>query len=45
MYKVLGLGRESTSSEIIKAYYYLARKYHPDKNKDPNANEIFGKIS
>lgn len=23
----------------------LAKKYHPDRNKDPNANEIFNKIS
>lgn len=32
-YKVLGLKKEATSSEIKKAFRKLARKYHPDVNK------------
>jgi curved DNA-binding protein len=31
-YKVLGVPRTATESEIRKAYRTLARKYHPDKN-------------
>jgi curved DNA-binding protein CbpA len=41
-YKVLGVSRGATEQEIKQSYYHLARRYHPDKNKDnPNAHERF----
>ena len=36
-YKILGLNKNATQSEIKKAYRKLARKYHPDVN--PNNDE------
>jgi molecular chaperone DnaJ len=40
-YNTLGIGKSAGSSEIKKAYYALAKKYHPDTNKDPSAKEKF----
>ncbi|KAI7870286.1 uncharacterized protein EV154DRAFT_581245 [Mucor mucedo] len=41
-YKTLGVTENATSSEIRKAYYKLAKNYHPDKNS--NGTEKFKKI-
>ncbi len=44
-YKTLGVDRKASQDEIKKAYRKLARKYHPDTNKDPGAEERFKEVS
>lgn len=38
---MLGIGKNASASEIKKAYYSLAKKYHPDTNKDAKAKDRF----
>jgi len=44
-YKVLGIERSATPEEISKAYRRLARKCHPDVNKEAGAEEQFKRIN
>lgn len=43
-YEVLGVTKESTDTEIKKAYKKLALQLHPDKNKAPGSAEAFKAI-
>ncbi|KAK4757339.1 hypothetical protein SAY87_018640 [Trapa incisa] len=43
-YEVLGLCRGATAADIKRAYRLLARKYHPDVNKDSRSGEVFKSI-
>ena len=44
-YKSLGVKKGASKEEISKAYKKLARKYHPDVNKESDAEDKFKKIS
>jgi hypothetical protein len=43
-YALLGVSPKANSSEIKSAYRQLARRYHPDVNRDPAAGEMFAQI-
>lgn len=46
LYATLGVNKNATDAEIKSAYRKLARKYHPDLNKDnPSAAEKFKEVS
>jgi curved DNA-binding protein len=43
-YKVMGLSRNATQDEVKRAYRKLARKYHPDVSKEPDAEAKFKEL-
>lgn len=44
-YKILGLNKENSLQDIKKQYRKLSMEYHPDRNKDPNAEDKFKEIN
>jgi len=38
-YETLGVGRDASDDELKSAFRKLARQYHPDVNKDHDAEE------
>ena len=43
-YGVMGVARDATQDEIKRAYRKLARKFHPDVSKEPEAEERFKEL-
>ncbi|OLL25553.1 DnaJ 1, mitochondrial [Neolecta irregularis DAH-3] len=43
-YTVLGVSKDADAKDIKIAYYSLAKKYHPDSNKESNAREKFQEV-
>ena len=43
-YKIMGVARDATQDEIKRAYRQLARKYHPDVSKSPDAEVRFKEL-
>ncbi len=44
-YQILGVSRDASKEELKRSYRRLARKYHPDVNKEPGAEERFKEIN
>ena len=44
-YQILGVKRDASQDEVHRAYRKLARQYHPDVNKSPDAASRFSEIN
>lgn len=43
-YAIMGVSREATPEQVKQAYRKLARKYHPDVSKEPDAEQRFKEL-
>ena len=43
--EILGVAKGASKDDIKKAYFKLAKQYHPDVNKSPEAKEKFASIN
>ena len=44
-YEILGVPKDASKDQIKDSYRKLAMQYHPDRNKDPGAEDKFKEIS
>lgn len=44
-YEILGVPKDASDRQIKKAFHKLAMRYHPDKNKSPDAEAKFREIA
>ena len=44
-YEILGVGKNANDDEIKAAFRKLARQYHPDVNKEPDAEAKLGSFT
>ena len=44
-YEVLGVSRQDSEEEIRRAFRRKAMEFHPDRNKDPGAEEKFKEVN
>ena len=44
-YKILQVDAKSSAEDIKQSYHNLAKKWHPDYNKDEQSTDVFQKIS